>query len=314
MKIVIAGGTGFIGQALIRYFSPANEILILTRGLPSRQDNRYTSGNITGKRIRYIKWNGSDTGDWYRELDGADWLINLTGKSVNCRYTASNKRDILESRTIPVYTLAKAIKKCRKPPAIWFNASSATIYRHAEDQAQDEFTGETGSGFSVDVCKSWEDVFFSQELPGIRKVALRMAIVLGEGGVLVPYQRLVKWGLGGKQGSGKQYFSWIHETDICRAIEWIAFSTELDGVFNLSAPGPVQNENFMRILRNLNNKRWGLPAPVWLLKAGAWLIGTETELLLKSRWVLPARLQQTGFTFKYEKPETAIAAIIHPGN
>ncbi|MEO5562107.1 MAG: DUF1731 domain-containing protein [Chitinophagaceae bacterium] len=193
---------------------------------------------------------------------------------------------------------------------LWINASSATIYRHATDGPQDEYTGEFHDGFSVQVCQRWEKVLYDQTTPATRKVALRMAITLGPGGVLIPYFNLLKFGLGGKQGSGKQMFSWIHIEDTCRMIEWIAAHEDLEGTYNCSSPNPVSNIEFMQQLRKATGHVFGLPAYEWMLKIGAPIIGTETELIVKSRWVVPTRIKETGFEFKYPFIKEAFTAII----
>ncbi|MBI5372568.1 MAG: TIGR01777 family protein [Sphingobacteriales bacterium] len=313
-KIVIAGGSGFIGNELIRHFGKENTLLVLTRSLPKAVNNRYAGpeqSQHAGHAVTRVIWDGKNPGAWIEALEGADLLINLSGRSVNCRYTEKNKGEIMSSRTEPVRALGEAIRECRNPPSLWINASSATIYRHATDKAQDEYTGEIQDDFSVRVCKAWEKTFFDESTPLTRKVALRMAITLGTGGVLVPYFNLLKYGLGGKQGNGKQMYSWVHAEDCCRAIEWIARHPEMKGVYNCSSPFPVNNETFMRSLREVTGYKWGLPAPAWLLKAGATLIGTETELILKSRWVIPTRLLETGFQFKYPLLKDALREIIH---
>lgn len=312
-KIIIAGGSGFIGEEMIRYFGKKNDIIILTRQLPDAHNNRNKYYSLTTEdlnRVSYVKWDGINTGEWAANLNGADLLINLAGKSVNCRYTQKNKKEILESRTKAVAALGNAIRQCTLPPALWINASSATIYRHAVDKPQDEYTGEYHNDFSVQVCKAWENAFYDESAPGTRKIALRMAITLGQGGVLIPYFRLLKFGLGGKQDNGKQMYSWIHVADTCRMIDWIAEHPELNGTFNCCAPEPVTNDNFMKILRKLTGKRIGLPAPAWMLRLGAALIGTETELVMKSRWVLPTRIQETGFRFHYPNLEDALKDIL----
>ena len=312
-KIVIAGGTGFIGQEMIKHFGKENNIIVLTRQLPdaSNNRNRYNSLNVAAlKNVKFIKWDGKEVAEWCNEINGADLIINLAGKSVNCRYTEQNKKEILDSRIDAVNAIATAIKKCSTPPSCWINASSATIYRHAQDRPQDEYTGEFHSGFFVNVCKAWENAFFNQQTPGTRKIALRMAITLGPGGVLIPYFNLLKLGLGGKQGSGKQMYSWIHIKDTCRMIEWITENENIEGTFNCSSPNPVTNKHFMQTLRNVTGYTIGLPAFEWMLKIGAVIIGTETELVLKSRWVIPTKITETGFQFKYPLLEDALKDII----
>lgn len=312
-KIIIAGGSGFLGQEMVRYFGKQNQIVVLTRQLPGASNNRNRYTTLAAEEqmgLRLVKWDGRTAGSWAQELEGADMLINLAGRSVNCRYTAANKEEILTSRTRAVQALTAALQQTSHPPALWVNASSATIYRHATDRPQDELKGDIGSGFSVDVCRAWENAFYKTPVSGVRKVALRMAITLGAGGVLIPYFNLLKFGLGGRQGSGNQLFSWIHSTDTCRMIEWIEAHPSLEGTFNCSSPFPVTNNELMQTLRSCTHTRFGLPATAWMLKAGAWLIGTETELVLKSRWVLPARILESGFTFRYPQLRDALEEIM----
>jgi uncharacterized protein len=307
-KIIIAGGTGFIGQELVNWFGNSNEIVILTRALPAAENNSYSSSHA--QNARYVQWDGKNLSDWATELEGADLLINLAGKSVNCRYNKKNMQEIFDSRTNATTVLGLAVKQAVRPPRLWINAASATIYRHATDRPQDDETGEIGSGFSVEVCKLWEKVFFEQRTPITRKVALRMAIALGNGGVMVPYFNLLKFALGGKQGSGSQMYSWVHIADVCRMIEWIDEHDELEGTYNCSSPGPVSNSDFMQTLRKVTGHKIGLPAFTWMLKMGAAVIGTETELLLKSRWVIPTKILATGFQFTYPVLEDAFKEIV----
>ncbi len=307
-KIVIAGGSGFIGRAMAARWSADNEVIILTRSLGGAQDNSY--GGRQSGTVREITWDAQTIGPWTDTLKGADILLNLSGKSVNCRYTAANKRAILESRVRATNVLGAAVKACTRPPKLWINAASATIYRHAEDRPQDEAGGEIHNDFSVQVCKAWEAAFDAHSLPYTRKAALRMAIVLGQGGVLVPFRRLATAGLGGRQGSGRQMFSWIHIDDLCRIVEWLEQKDEATGTYNASAPGPVPNERFMQELRRALNIPAGLPAPAWMIRIGAGLIGTEAELLLKSRWVIPTRLLNEGFAFRYPGIREALADLL----
>ncbi len=312
-KIIIAGGTGFIGQALAARWGKDNRIVILGRQHAQARNNAYGQQMLTsaeGYHITYWRWDGQHVeSHWAKEIDGCDLIINLAGRSVNCRYNRSNRQEILDSRINSTKAIGEAVRAATVPPKLWINMASATIYRHAEDRPQDEYTGEPGSGFSVQVCHCWEGTFFGQRTPFTRKIALRTAITLGEGGVLIPYRRLINWGLGGRQGSGRQMYSWVHIEDVGRAIEWFLDHPELEGVYNIAAPGPVTNACFMATLRTRMGRRFGLPAPAWLLKLGAALIGTETELLLKSRWVLPAKLQKTGFAFSYPRLEEALDSL-----
>lgn len=291
-KVVIAGGTGFIGQYLEQRFTENGyKVLIVSRG------------------ANHIQWN--DEKALIEALNNADLLINLAGKSVDCRYNEKNKKEILLSRTETTKALGNAIAKCKKAPALWINSSTATIYRHAKDRPMTEEGGEIGKGFSVDVATSWEQTFFSFKLPKTRQVALRIAIVLGKsGGVMKPFMNLVRFGLGGKQGSGNQMFSWIHIEDLYQIILFLEKHKELSGVYNCAAPNPITNKTFMQTLRRVMQVPFGLPSPTWLLKVGAVVIKTETELILKSRWVLPEKLLKAGYVFKYSKIEEALKNIV----
>jgi uncharacterized protein (TIGR01777 family) len=301
-KIILAGGSGYLGGVLAAYFrNLADEVIILSRR-PHPVD----------ANIRTVVWDGTNMGNWTGELEGAELLINLCGKSVNCRYTEKNKTEIIRSRLIPTALLGKAINTLAIPPKVWINITSATIYRNAEDRPQDEMTGETGSGFSVEVCKQWEDVFYTMLTPHTRKVALRMGIVFGRNdGVFPRLLNLVKTGLGGRQGTGNQYMSWIHEDDVAGCTEWILNHPQLAGAVNCTAPQPAKNKDVMKCIRKVSKMPFGLPMPAWLLKAGAVIIGTETELILKSRWVLPTKLLETGFDFKFGSIERAVTDILH---
>ncbi len=312
-KIILAGGTGFIGQEMTKYFGKENDIVILTRQVKNEKTNRNDYDSLSKedlKNVRYVKWDGNISGEWTTELNGADLIINLAGKSVNCRYNEKNKKEIFDSRTEAVKAIGEAIGKCNNPPSLWINASSATIYRHAMDGPQDEYTGEFHDDFSVQVCKRWEKTFYDETTLHTRKVALRMAITLGPGGILIPYFNLLKFGLGGKQASGKQMYSWVHIEDTCNMIEWIYYHKELKGTYNCSSPNPVSNEKFMKVLRKVTGHVFGLPAYKWMLLIGAPVIGTEPELVLKSRWVIPTKILETGFQFKHPFLENALTDII----
>lgn len=292
MNIVIAGGTGFIGRYLQQRFAE--------QGCHVQMISRHPEN---------IQWDQHDR--IVEALEDCDLLINLAGKSVDCRYNAKNKRLIFDSRTETTNALGRAVLACNNPPALWINSSTATIYRHAEDRPMSEEGGEIGSGFSVEVAKLWERTFFSYQLPQTRQVALRMTIVLGKGGgALTPIKNLVKFGLGGKQGSGKQMFSWIHEEDLYRIIRFIQDNEQLDGVFNCAAPEVVTNAALMATLRQVMGRKIGLPAPAWLLALGTFVLRTEAELVLKSRWIESERLEQAGFVFKFDTLETALEDIL----
>lgn len=299
-KIVIAGGSGFIGKALAAYFKTQYNVVILSR-------HNY----VDEAGIKYVYWDGKTLGYWKSELEGITALINMTGRSVDCRYNQTNKDEIYNSRLNSTYILGKAIEACSVKPKVWLNSSSATIYRHAEDRPMTEDTGDVGKGFSVDVCKKWEQMFNSFSYLGIRQVALRTAIVLGKNkGVMVPFTNLVKFGLGGQAANGKQMFSWIHIDDVCRAIDFLIHENSCKGAYNIAAPNPITNKVFMDCLRKQMHVPFGLAQPKWLLEIGARLIKTETELLLKSRWVVPERLQQTGFTFSFSTIENALQDLV----
>lgn len=277
-----------------------------------------------------LRW-GDDT-EIRRAVNGAALVIGLAGKSVNCRYTAKNRAEILRSRVETTAEISRAIAACSAPPPLWVNASTATVYRHAEDRPMTEDGGEIGKGFSVEVALAWEDALFADTLPGTRRVALRTAIVLGHGGVLGPIRRLARLGLGGPQydgwwpvtkrrraagtqhqrgaGHGRQRFSWIHIEDVSRIIDFIETHSALEGPVNASSPNPVSNRELMRTVRNLLGVKFGPPAPRFLLELGAIAIRTETELILKSRWVLPTRLEAAGFEFAYPDLESALREAI----
>lgn len=309
LRIVIAGGSGFMGQAMAARWAGSNEVVILSRQSGGQGSNSYHRQSTT-QGVRTVHWDGRTLDGWATEIDGCDLLINLSGRSVNCRYTPHNKAVIKNSRVESTRVLGKAVLQSAHPPKLWINGASATIYRHAEDRPQDEYMGEIRDDFSVQVCKAWEAAFNTCDLPATRKAVLRTAIVLGHDGALVPYVRLTRLGLGGQQGSGRQMFSWVHIDDVCRVVEWLWSNEQAQGVYNVAAPGPVPNKEFMRLLRAVLGIPFGLPAPVWMLKMGAALIGTETELLLKSRWVLPARLQQEGFVFSYPSLRPALQQLL----
>ena len=297
MNVLICGGSGFLGQNLARFFTEKGDRVVIV----SRTSSTLPVKQVTWKQETEI----------LDELNTADVLINLAGKSVNCRYTKKNKTEILNSRIATTKLLANWLQQVSNPPKIWLNASTATIYRHALDRPMTEYNGEVGNDFSMNVAKQWEEAFFKAKHETIRKVAMRTSIVLGkDGGALIPLQQLTKMGLGGKMGSGKQMVSWIHITDFCRAVSWIINHIELDGPVNITAPYPATNEEQMMLLRKSLKKKTGIPASSLMLKIGAWLIGTETELILKSRWVLPERLTESGFRFNYPKMEMALTDLV----
>ena len=294
-KIVIAGGAGFLGQALEEHFTSLGwTVDILTRN--PKQNN-------------HIAWNGHELGTWSKCLDGCNVLINLCGQSVDCRYTAENKKRILDSRIIPTLLLNKAMRQCTNPPTLFLNASSSTVYIHSEHQPMTEKEGIKGQDFSMSVVQEWEDAFFQEEIEGSRKVALRTSIVLGnKGGAWPKLKKIIKLGLGGQQGSGSQMVSWISERDYCRSIEHIINTKYLEGPINISSPSAISNKAFMRKLSEHLKPLIRIPQPKWLLELGAVFMRTETELLLKSRYVMPERLLNSDFEFEHVNVEDLFPA------
>lgn len=291
-KIVIAGGSGFIGRYMSRRFGELGWEVQMISNSPG-----------------YVSWN--DEPAITNALEHAWLVLNLAGKSVDCRYNRENMEAIFTSRTETTRKLGEAIGKCRNPPALWLNASTGTIYRYSEDMPMTEENGVIGEGFSVEVAKAWEKTFFGFKLPHTRQVALRMAIVLGnDGGALLPYARLVSTGFGGRHGNGRQMFSWIHIEDLFRVIFYIAANSNFEGVVNCASPAAVTNTELMKTLREVKGMPLGIPLPKFLLRLGALLAGTETELVLKSRWVYPGKLLKYGFEFKYPVLKDALEDIL----
>lgn len=298
-RIVLSGGSGFLGRYLARFFAvQGREVVIISRRIGTAEPG-----------VRWVPWDGATLGEWRRELDGAAALVNLAGRSVDCRYDERNRREICDSRLRSTAVLGEAMARCAVPPPVWLNSSSATIYRDARDRPMDEATGEHGKGFSVDVCEQWERTFFEAPVPATRRVALRSALVLGRGeGALAAFERIVRLGLGGTLGRGDQMVSWVHVEDFARAVEWL-LSHPLEGPVNVAAPDPLPNRAFMAALREAYGQPVGLPAAEWMLEIGAFVLRTETELLLKSRWVLPRRLLEAGFEFRYPDLPSALAQL-----
>jgi uncharacterized protein (TIGR01777 family) len=296
-KIIIAGGTGFLGTSLANHYSKQDtQIIILTRG----------KSKIKGG-IQYENWDGKTIGSWIKVIDNSDVVINLNGKSVDCRYTKKNKSLIYSTRLESTNILGQAILQFNTPPKLWINSASATIYRHSVDKEMDEYAGEFGEGFSIDVCQKWEAAFNQFELNNTRKVILRTGIVLGKsGGPMKPLKMLAKLGFGGKQGSGEQYVSWLHEDDFVNIIDFIASNQDINGAYNITAPTPLPNSDFMKAIRHALKIRVGISMPRWLLELGAIIIGTETELILKSRRVVPTKLLEAGYHFKFKEINKAL--------
>lgn len=310
LRIVMPGGSGQVGRMLARFFQErGHHVTVLTRG-------PYTAPWQT------VFWDGIQLGPWVETLEGADVCIHLSGRSVNCRYTARNRRELYDSRIGTTRLLHRAFATLANPPRLWMNASTASIYRHALDRDMDEFTGELGGNehisrrrcapakwnWTVELIKDWEAAFFSVETPRTRRIALRTSLVFGpeSGSIFAVFSRLVRAGLGGTQGNGRQYVSWIHESDFARAIEFLIDHEEIDGPVNLAAPTPLPNREFMADLREAWDVPNGLPAPTPLIVIGTFFSRNEPELVLKSRRAVPGRLLQSGFQFEFpDWPEAA---------
>jgi uncharacterized protein (TIGR01777 family) len=299
MKVVIPGGSGQVGAILARALhAGGHDVVVLSRA--SQASDRW----------RTVAWDGATSGPWINEVDGSDVVINLAGRNVNCRYSAHNRQEILDSRVKSTRAVGEAIAHARLPPRVWLQASTATIYAHRFDAPNDEATGLIGGhepgapgswNFSIEVAQAWERALDEAATPKTRKVALRSAMTMSPdpGGIFDTLLTLVRRGLGGTAGDGRQFMSWIHFEDFVRAICWLIDHDEIDGIVNLAAPNPVPNEEFMRTLREASGTRVGLPATRWMLELGAVFMRTETELVLKSRRVVPGRLLHCGFVFDY---------------
>jgi uncharacterized protein (TIGR01777 family) len=298
MKIIIPGGSGQVGTILARAFHKrGDEVVVLSRkraNVPWRQ----------------ASWDGETPGDWVSELEGAEAVINLAGQSVNCRYTTENRRVLIDSRVNSTRVVGQAIAQSQNPPRIWLQASTATLYAHRYDAANDEATGIIGGSepnapdtwrFSIDIVTKWERELNEATTPQTRKVLMRSAIVMSPdaGGPFDMLLRLVRFGLGGRAGDGKQFVSWIHDQDFTRAVQWLIQHEELEGPINLAAPNPLPNSEFMQTLRAAWGASVGLPSMRWMLELGAFLLRSETELILKSRRVVPGILLQSGFAFDF---------------
>jgi len=302
-RIILAGGSGFLGQALAKHFTArGGDVLVLTRH-PTKANE--------------VAWDGETLGDWTKHIDGADAVINLCGRSVDCRYTAANRSILIDSRVKPTRVLGQAIAQCANPPPLWLNASSATIYRHTFGPAWDETgtdfaaTPEVRDEFSLRIIDEWENAFREPTLPSTRRIALRTTMVLGhaKNSVFPVLCRLARLGLGGRMGSGQQFVSWLHVDDFSRAIEWLIEHEDVSGPVNIAAPNPVTNAEMMRCFRELVGMPIGLPATAWMLEIGAFFMRTETELILKSRRVIPGKLLASGFSFDHPTFPQALANL-----
>ncbi len=308
MKVVIPGGSGQIGAVLARHLESCGHDVVLLSRRPRELP------------WRTVEWDGRTVGPWIEELDGADVVVNLAGRSVNCRYNRRNRDRIVRSRVESTRVVADALRRVVAPPRVWLQASTATLYAHRYDAPNDEQTGILGGNeqgvpetwrFSVDVARAWEEAANEVELPATRSVLLRTALVLSpdRDGVFDVLLGLVRKGLGGAQGDGRQFVSWIHDHDFCRAVDWL-IDSEVAGPVNLASPNPVRNAEFMATLREAAGCRIGLPAANWMLEVGAFFMRTETELILKSRRVVPGRLLDAGFTFEFPTIAEAAADLV----
>ena len=324
MRILIPGGSGQVGTLLARHlFAQGHEITVLSRHLKDHPEQRW----------RQLAWDGTTPGPWVEELHRADAVINLSGRSVNCRYTPRNRREIVDSRVWPTLLLGRLIADSPTPPRIWMNASTSTYYKHTFDTPQDEYTGVLGDlpsqrgtnepanlpetwSFSIEVANRWEQALEATPTPQTRKIRLRSSMTMSPdpGGVFSVFSKLAKFDLAGRQGSGKQYVSWIHDLDYCRIIDLLLqqpeITDETNGVVNLTAPNPLPNREFMRTLRRAWGKHVGLRATKWMLELGALAMSTETELILKSRRVVPTLLQKHGYEFMFPTWPEAAADLV----
>ena len=310
MKIVIPGGTGQVGSVLARAFhDDGHEVVILSR-------------RSAALPWRVVEWDAKTVGPWADEIDGSDVVINLAGRSVNCRYTEDNRRQMMDSRVNSTRAVGESIAAAKNPPNVWVQMSPATIYAHRFDAPNDDVTGIIGGSepdapgswkFSIEVATAWERAANEADTPNTRKVLMRSAMVMSpdRGGIFDTMLGLVKRGLGGTAADGRQYISWIHDVDFVRSIYWLIEHPELSGPVNLSAPTPMPNEDFMRVLREAWGTSIGLPASRWMLEVGALLMRTETELILKSRRVVPTRLLDSGFEFSFPIWEHAALDLCH---
>ena len=298
MRIVMPGGSGQIGTLLAGAFQrEGHDVVVLSR-------------RPQVKPWRVMTWDGAILGPWAEALDGCDVVINLAGRSVNCRYTDANQQAMLDSRVNSTRVIGRAIAQAACPPRVWLQASTATIYAHRYDAPNDEDSGRIGGGepdvpeawrFSIQVARAWEQTLYETPLARTRRVALRSAMTMSPdaGGVFDALLWLARMGLGGTAGDGRQFVSWVHYEDFERAIRWLIDHDAIEGVVNVTAPDPVPNAEFMRTLREASGARLGLPANRWMLELGAACLRTDTELILKSRRVVPARLLASGFHFRY---------------
>ncbi len=296
---VIFGANGFLGRYLCRHWARKGyEIVAVAR----RRDGWSGDG-------MFLPWDGKNSGPWELALEGASVVVNLAGRSVDCRYDEKNRRELMDSRIDSTRAIGKAIRQCIKPPALWINASTATIYRDARDGPQDEWKGEPGAGFSENLAQKWEESFFRDATPApVRKVALRMGMVMAleARSALAVMRKMACAGLGGAFAGGGQRVSWVHMDDWLAALDFLTINPLLDGVFNVTAPDSPVQRDFQQVLREQVAMPIGMPATEWMVKLGAWALGTEAELVMRSRWAEPARLLDEGFRFRWPRWEPAV--------
>ncbi|MEM0965143.1 MAG: TIGR01777 family oxidoreductase [Verrucomicrobiota bacterium] len=299
-RVVLAGGTGFMGRALSRHFiDNGYEVVVLTRQKRSDEDG-----------LHYVRWDGRAIGDWVGQIDGAWGIINLTGRNVDCRYNKRNRRKIYDSRIDSVGVLERAIQLAKIPPKVWVQTATTAILGDAGEEICDE-TAPEGHGFSPGVARAWEEAFNWARVDPVRKVLFRVSFVLGRnGGALKRLKLLGRFFLGGAVGTGKQFYSWIHIDDLCRMYEWAIEHEEIAGLYNATGPGPVRNKIFMQALRRAIGRPWAPRAPTFLVKFGCFFLRTEPELALLGRRCIPKRFQEAGFTFKYPVIENALDDLI----
>jgi uncharacterized protein (TIGR01777 family) len=295
-RLILAGGSGFLGTLLAQQAAARGwEVVVLSRR-PSP----------CGGAVREVFWDGHTLGSWAELFEGASAVVNLAGRNVNCRFTPENLREIDESRVNSVRAVAAAIRQCAQPPQVFVQAAGQAIYGDLGDRRCEESTP-PGEGFLAPTCRLWESAFEESPTPGVRRVLLRIGFVLDrQGGALKPLAALAKWGLGGQTGSGRQYISWIHSTDMCRIFQFAIERPEAQGVFNACAPNPVSNAHFMRALRHALHRPWSPPVPAWAVRIGARLIGTEPRLALTGCRCAPKRLLEAGFDFSFRDIEPAL--------
>lgn len=299
-RVVLAGGSGFLGRALSDELARAGyEAVVLTRKL-----------GRSSSRARQVVWDGRSVGAWARELEGAAAVVNLAGRSVECRHTRKNRREIIKSRVRSVEAVGRAVAACEAPPKVFVQAGSLAVYGDAGRRVCDE-SAPAGSGFPVEVCLRWERAFDALELPATRKVLLRIGFVLGrDGGALPTLARLARLYLGGTIGAGRQFISWLHVRDFCRVVLWCIEHEEARGVFNATGPAPVTNAEFMCELRCALKRPWSPRLPAWLVRLGALFLRTEPELALEGRRCIPDRLVEHNFKFVYTNLESALADLL----